>query len=428
MKQLGPNVYIHKSSKGAVTSVTFGNDASKVLDGSVFSDNDGKTKAPSGKYVPRGNNDDKLLQMHRIASKSVNKWQLISTKANFIGGWGLGLFQPVIENKQEVFEPVISTAFNDWYDSLDLFEYVQAACYQLSFSNELNIRLTLGTDLKVAALEVIDNNEIRAELPAEKKTKVSNYWISGRFGFSKSVKKEDCVVLPAFDPKEPTKYPVSVIHLIKRIPMQKFNGLAEWWSTQDWAEVTNTVPEYYDAAFSNGFFVTHQVSFPDDYFDAEGLDDEAKAKLKADTLMELSETLSGIDKSNKIVITFSRLSADGKTMKEVKITPLENPINDEAFIKMFTIANQVQASGHGVQGALAGVSFGNEMGTSGKELISSADYMQDFQTYFDRELLLKPIRIAQKLDGLEVGKVIRIKRIQSYTFDATPKNKNTNQN
>lgn len=427
MRKLGHNVYVHQNTKGVSTIITFGKDADKVVDGSNYSENEGKAKLETPKYIKRGNNDDKLLKMHLIASKSVNKWQLISTKASFIGGWGFGLFTPMVKDMQEIYEPFISSEFTDWYDNLDLFEYTQAAAYQLAFSNELNVRISIGLDGKVSGLQVIDNNEIRADAPKGKETTIKRFLISGKFGFSKSVKREDCLVLPAFDPKDPTKYPESVIHLIKRIPMQKFTGLAEWWGTEDWANITNTVPDYYEALFANGTFITHQVSFPDDYFDIEGLTDEQKKAEKEKTLNDLADTLSGIEKGNKIIITFSRVSSDGKTTKEVKITPLENPINDEAFIKVLALANQMQASGHGVQGAMAGVSFGNEMGTSGKEMIASADYMQDFLTFFDRGIMLKPLRYAQRIDGMHVDKVIRVKRIQSYTFDSTPKNKDTTQ-
>ncbi|MER0439629.1 hypothetical protein [Emticicia sp. W12TSBA100-4] len=427
MRKIGHNVYVHQNTKGVSTVITFGKDADKVVDGSVYSENEGKVKGQSAKYIKRGNNDDKLLKMHLIASKSVNKWQLISTKASFIAGWGLGMFTPKLKDFQEFYEPYLSNEFRDWCDNLDLFEYLQAAAYQLAFSNELNVRVSIGMDGKVSGLQVIDNNEIRIDELKGNETTVKRFLISGKFGFSKSVKREDCLVLPAFDPKDPTKYPESVIHLIKRIPMQKFTGLAEWWGTEDWANITNTVPDYYESLFANGTFITHQVSFPDDYFEVEGLTEEEKKAEKERTLFDLADTLSGIEKGNKIIVTFSRVSADGKTTKEVKITPLENPINDEAFMKMLAIANQMQASGHGVQGALAGVSFGNEMGTSGKEMIVSADYMQDFLTFFDRGILLKPIRYAQKIDGFEVDKVIMVKRIQSYTFDSTPKNKDTTQ-
>ncbi len=428
MRKLGHNVYFHQPKPGVGVAITFGNDAAQAMDASVYTDTDGKPKGVSGDYVPRGTDDNKLLRMHKLATESPNKWQLITTRASFIGGWGFGLFDRLVVDNKEKQVPFFSTAFDDWHERLDLSDYHQSACYQAAFSNELNIRLTLGTDKKVIGLEVIDNNEIRAERPVGKETKVKRYWISALFGFSKSVKKDKCLILPAFDPSDPTKFPVSVIHVIKRIPGQKYNGLAEWWGSEKWTTVSNSVPDFYDAAFTNGFFVTHQVSFPDDYFDVEGLDDEAREKLKETTLLDLTDTLSGIEKGNKIFITFSKLSADGKSTKEVKIVPLANPINDEAFIKMFSIANQVQASSHGVQGQLAGVDLGNGMGTSGKELATAADYMQDYLTFFDREMILKAVRIAKKIDGLEPTKLLNIKRIESYTYDVTAKNKDSNQN
>jgi hypothetical protein len=240
-------------------------------------------------------------------------------------------------------------------------------------------------------------------------------------GFVKGIKQEDCAVYNAYDPTDPTKYPVSVIHVIAKTPGQKFYGLAPWWGTAKWAGVTNRVPDYYDAAFKNGFFVTHHISIPDDYFEVEGLTVKEKEQLKEDTINEIFEVLSGIDESNKVLTTFSRYSQDGKAhLKEIKVTPLNNPIKDEAFIKMFEAGNLVQSSGHGVPGKLAGVQLGSQMGSSGKEIIAEANYLQDYLTVFDREMLCKPLRIAKRIDGLEPTKYLGIARIESYTYNSTP--------
>lgn len=422
MKKIGHNIYVHQYSPTSGVTVSFGKDAEKSIDGVVYTESDGNPKVSNAEYITRGLNDAKLLEMHRLATESPNKWALLSTKASFIGGWGFRLFDRQIHEMKEKLIPYYSDKFDEFSERLDLDDFHQAASYQLAFGNELNVKMTLDGRTKVASLEVIDNNDIRCEKLSNSDTKPQRFWLSNKFGFQKSVKKEDCLILPAYDASDPLKYPVCIIHQIKRIPMQRFNGLAEWWGSKEWGEITNSVPKYYQAAFRNGFFVTHHISIPDDYFDKEGLSDEQKDELKLTTLNEIADVLSGIDEANKILVTFSKYSADGKgILKEINVKEIKNPINDEAFIRMVEAANLIQASSHGMPGKLAGVQLGSQMGSSGKEIVAEADYLQDYLTYFDRTMICKPVQIAKRIENLESQKVLGIKRMESYTVDVTPK-------
>ncbi|MGR3809601.1 hypothetical protein [Jiulongibacter sp. NS-SX5] len=427
LKKVNDKLYIAKYGKaGNAVAIDFTRDGSKAIEAIEYAEGNGKGKV-SKDYFKRGKNDNRLLEMHKLATESPNKWQLIETRGSFIAGGGIKIFNRTIENNREVLVPDIENEkWDNFYERLELDEYWEAAAMQCSFGAELNVKLTLNSDDengKAASLQVIDNNDIRAVVPESGK-RIEMFLLSDQFGYSKSLKVEDCDDIPAFDPTNPTKFPVSIIHLAAKKPGQKVYGLANWWGTEHWTRVANDVPTYYEAAFQNGFFVTHHVQFPDDYFDRDGLDDETEIeKLKERTLDEITDTLSSIEEANKIIVTFSKIAADGKSsLKEVKIEPLPSPIKDEAFIKMFEAANLVQASGHGVPGKLAGVQLGSDMGSSGKEIAAEAAYMQDFLTVFDRARLVKPVWIAAKIDGIELkGKKIAIDRIDSYVQGSTAK-------
>lgn len=426
LKKVNDRLYIAKYGKGNAVAIEFTRDGSTAIEAIDYAEGNGKAKV-SKDYFKRGKSDNRLLEMHKLATESPNKWQLIETRGSFIAGGGIKIFKRVIENNREVLVPEIQNeSWDNFYEKLELDDYWEAAAMQSSFGAELNVKLTLRSEDengKVASLQVIDNNDIRAVVPNSGK-RIEEFLLSDEFGYKKSVKIEDCDTLPAFDPNEPTKYPVSIIHIAAKKPGQKVYGLANWWGTDRWTSVANEVPTYYEAAFKNGFFVTHHVQFPDDYFDQENLeDDTAKAKLKESVLDEITETLSGIEEANKIIVTFSKIAADGRSaLKEVKIEPLKNPIKDEAYIKMFMAANLVQASGHGVPGKLAGVQLGSDMGSSGKEIAAEAAYMQDFLTVFDRARLVKPVWYAAKIDGIDLkGKKIAIDRIDSYVQGSTAK-------
>lgn len=425
IQRVNDKLYLASYGKGNAVVVDFSRDGSKSREAVDYVQ--GIAKQTSKNYFRRGKNDKRLLDMHGLATGSPNKWQLLETKSSFVAGAGFRLFDRKVDGDREKLVPIFGNKdWDDWHDRLELDDYMEGACLQSSFAAELNVKLTLGKKgdkYFVESLEVIDNNDIRAVIPKSGK-RIEAFWVSEEFGYKALLQENDVDVIPAFDPKRPTEYLVSIIHLIARKPGQKVYGLANWWGTEQWTEVANKVPVYYEAAFKNGFFVTHHVKFPDDYFEKDGLEDDADVeKLKEETLNEIVDTLSSVEEANKIVVTFSKVANDGKsTLKEVKIEPVENPINDEAFIRMFEAANLVQASGHGVPGKLAGVQLGSDQGTSGKEIAAEAAYMQDFLTVFDRERILKPLRIAAKIEGLFAGKHIGIQRIDSYVPGSTSKN------
>jgi len=422
MKKLGHGAYVHKyNSEGSSVLVTFGKNADKQIDGDKYTSGNGTAKPESGKYFSRGKDDKRLLQMHKLVTESPNKWQLLETKASFIAGLGISLFERTVENNRMVLKPAFDSAFDAWLEDLDISTYVEQGSMQLAFSSEINARMVLDTKTKKPiALDVIENNELRAEVPVATASKLNSFWISNQFGHKKWVNKKDCLVIPAFDKAKPEKHAASLIHLLGGKPMQKIYGWAGWWGTEAWTNVANGVPKFYAAAFRNGFFVTHHISFPESYFDKWGMDEKETEVLKEKTLASITDVLSSVEESNKVLITFHRASYDrGGVLNEVKITPMPNPIKDDSFIKMFEAANLAQASGHGVPAKLAGVQIGSVMGSSGKEIAAEAAYLQDYLTFFDRERLVKPVRIAAKLQGGWEKYHIGIQRIDSYVQGST---------
>ena len=430
IKKIASNVYLVSYKPQSAVTVTFGKDASQTVDAAYGEKpGSGKSSGSKGGYVPRGKDDDKLVQLHKLLTESPNKWQFVNTRRNFIGGVGIGPHQEEVVKGELKYTPIPrSPQYREWHELLDLDTYLAEASYQVAFGGDLFVKMTLSLGKKVESLQVVDTFEIRARKPKENETKISEYWLSSKFGYVKGVKEEDVVKVPAFDPLDPTKYPVCIIHVKPAIPGQKIYGFEPWWGTERVTKITNRVPDYYEAAFDNGFFVTHHVDIPDNYFKKEGLNEEEEEQLKKQVLDQIADTLMGLEKANKILFTFSKLSVDGKTIEGVKITPLKNPINDEAFLKMFESINLIQASGHGVRADLASVAFNNGLGTSGKELATSANYMQDFMTHFDKMTILKPVRIAQKIDGIEPENYLCIYRISSYTYDVTPEASSQNLN
>ncbi|GAB3937002.1 hypothetical protein [Larkinella terrae] len=420
IREIAHNVYVVPyGKKGAATVVTFGGDASTTVDASL---DRGRATGTKADHIPRG--DDKVLhRLHQLACESPNKWQLIYTKADFAAGLGLGVGIEKVVGDDIKITPVIDPAYTEWIDRLALNDYIPAAALQLAFAEEFYVRFAFETGGKLLAVDVVDVFDIRPAKLEKGQTKVTAYLINANYGTSR-FKKDEYVRVPAFDSAEPAKYPVSILRVARpAIPGQRFFALSPWWGTENWTKVSNKVPVFNDKGLDNGYFITHHISIPDDYFDQEGFEDDEKRKAHQKQVLDaMAETVSSYENPNKVLFTFHKTDSLGKELPGVRITPLKSTIDDEAFLNLYNAANIAQAQGHGVLPALAGIETGAKLGGSGKELEASANYMQDFLTVQHRRLILKPLLLAQKIDGLDPAKTLYIRQIKTYTYDVTAKN------
>jgi hypothetical protein len=382
-----------------------------------------------GNFMPRGLKDTVLHTMHKLACESPNKWRLIKTRRDFVVGLGLYTFQKSFDplsskpNEQEI----TSIEFDDFLERIGLEDVIAEAALQQSFGNDVYVKMTLGLDKKIESYEVVDAFHIRVRKPTESETQIKEFVINPNFG-TKRFKASESITFPIFDKKNPTANAVSIIHLRDKLPGQEFYQMGDWWGTEEWTNVANKIPKFHDSGLDNGYNIKYHISIPDNYFAKEGLDEAAQEELKEATLDAMGDSLSGVENVDKVLYTFHAVDSTGREMQGVKITPLDNPMSDDAYTALFNTANVAQASGHGVLPTLAGIDTGGKLGGSGKELEVAANYQQGFMTYNDRRLLLKLAYIAKLIEGFDSKLKFGFKNIQLYTPDVTPPEAGANPN
>jgi hypothetical protein len=169
---------------------------------------------------------------------------------------------------------------------------------------------------------------------------------------------------------------------------------------------------------SNGAFFTFHYKYPKSRYELEGKTEDEIKRIKAEEFKKLTETVSGVDKANKMIFSEVEYNPESKMMEETKIERIDQSINDKAFMAMGEMGLTTQLSGHGVQPRMAGMQLGGNMGSSGKEVVTEANFMQDFLMVCYRQIIVDPINIV--CDALDKSADFKVKRIESYTFDSTP--------
>jgi hypothetical protein len=423
IRKLSSNVYAFSTGKvGAF--VTFGNADTAYSTNANNTPNSGSR----GDHVQWGDKDAQLANMHKLACESPNKWRLIKTRRDFVVGRG------VYTHKEETagagsptyFKPVIFPEFELWRRLANWDRAWIRIAFQYGFSGNVFVKLIFDTAGKMEEIDAIDAFKIRPRKLAKGENKTTAYLVNpNQFG-SRAFKKDETETVPAFDPKEPGKYPVSILHLKDDIPGQDNFGFAEWWSTEEWSKVANKIPKFHDSGLDNGYNIKYHISIPDDYFLVDGLDEKGQEALKIETIQKMGETLGGLENTDKALITFHKVDMAGKEITGVRISPLDNKMSDDAYTSLFNTANIAQASGHGVLPSLAGIDTGSKLGGSGKELEAAANYQQNFLTYVDRFILLTPLRIAQVVNGWPWEMMFDVRNIQLYNYDVTPTGSGSN--
>lgn len=418
LRKLSNNVYTLRftaQGKKEAALVTIGD--SNIQDIAYGSSNN----SFRGNYIPRGKKDSVLIEMHKLASESPNKWRLIKTRRDFVVGKGIYPFIVSVDSatKKLIETEVTNLDFKEFKERVELDDIMSEAGLEQAFANDVYVKMTLGLDKKIESYEVISCFRCRVRKPTTNEKEIREYVVNPNFG-TKYFKASDSIVYPKFDVKNPTKYPVSIIHLRDKLPGQEYYQMGDWWGTFEWTKVANKIPKFHDSGLDNGYNVKYHISIPDNYFAKEGLSEEEQEALKEETLDAMGDSLAGIENVDKVLYTFHGVDSQGKEMTGVRVTALPNTMSDDAYTALFNTANVAQASGHGVLPTLAGIDTGGKLGGSGKELEVAANYQQGFMTYNDRRLLSKLCYIAKKIEGWDSALDFNFKDIHLYTPDVTP--------
>lgn len=387
------------------------------------------TSSAANECIAWGAKNSKPNEMHAIATDNDTKWQLLETRRDFVVGNGLqfGVKQGTelipLDSKHKNFGEI-----KDFNDALTESGYYIDAAMQACYSGQVFTQFDFAASSgKLLPFEVRDCFETRYRKLMANERRLSAFLLNPNFG-AKGYKKEESVAVPIYNPLDPNAFPTTIFHAKHRLPGQPFYSFPAWWGTLQWTIVSNKIPVYHISGLTNGYNIKYLIRIPDDYFDKEGLEtDEERDAFRDEVLQQMKESLAG--ESDRAVVTYYRHDiSQMKSLPGVEIIPMKNTMTDDAYVQLYNTANQAQASGHGILPALAGVDTGGKLGGSGKELEVAANFQQRFRTYSDRQLLLRPLWIARRLNGWDPTVEFWFENIEVYTPDVTPTDAAVNPN
>ncbi|OIN55438.1 hypothetical protein, partial [Arsenicibacter rosenii] len=252
--------------------------------------------------------------------------------------------------------------------------------------------------------------------------KATEFHINPYFGSHAAGLQSGTDKLPAFDRKRPDQHVASIWHGREYISGQPFYAFPSWWCSRDWIELANLIAPFHISGLKNGYNIKYVIKVPKDYFDKEGgrtLDPKEVQKKWADWTQKMSDWLAGTDNVNKALIVRYLRGDDGKALDAIDVVPLKNENSDDAYSKVWEMANIGITNAVGILPVLGGVTPGSKSGDSGSQIRVVANYQQSYRTPVHRKIILEPINFALRAMGYT--DVVRLfKDVQLTTLDAAP--------
>lgn len=378
----------------------------------------------ASQHVSWGAGDNQPNLMSALISKNNQVRPLLDAQRDMIYGSGGGFFKKIVDGGKIRLEPYIDTQLEDWEFMTDLAGYEIGAINERVQNANVFTRIEYLPD-GTPILTVSDSFMTRIARPKTAGppggNKITEFCLNPSFGIGASIKSEVDLV-PAFDRLNPLQHVVSIWHGREYISGNPFYAFPSWWCSKDWIELANLIAPFHINGLKNGYNIKYVIKVPKDYFDKEGgksLDEKQIAKKWADWSDNMSNWLAGVENVNKALIVRYLRGDDGKALDAIDVVPLKNEMSDDAYAKVWEMANIGITNAVGILPVLGGVTPGSKSGDSGSQIRVVANYQQSFRTPVHRKIILEPVNFALRAMGYT--DVVRcFKDVELTTLDAAP--------
>lgn len=371
------------------------------------------------KYAKAG--EDNMLPVNaiKLARGNDSKPELLAKVANYIYGSGPQLFRKIVENGKIRVEAAEDYEMEAWAEDVELDEYYMHAANQWAYFSQVFAQFGLSAFGYVRRLKSMDFVNTRAEVMDPATGRIKNYFILSDWASSVNEEKNPMKVLPAYFKGIEQIAPDFLMHVKLPVPGQTYYGFANWMGSMNWTKVANLIPLFHAAGLKNGYNIKYHVKVPRQYWERYP-EDKREAK-KEEFRQALDKTLSNVENTNKLII--SEKDWDPSVQKEIpglEIIPLNNPNPDKQYIELSKLANQIQASSHGINPALAGIEIGGTLGQNSSAIRLAHLYTIATLTPIPRARISKPVEVACKINRFKPDLFWGFKDVELSTLDDNP--------
>ncbi len=372
----------------------------------------GETNEGPITIVPWGETNDLPLQLvEKIYSNPImSQGMLFNARLGY--GDGILPVRKVMENNKLKLIPVLDNKeINEFFSNNDIGGYLMEQMTDFNFFYNIFPEIVLNHE---KPRKIVELNHLEAvfsrwsEMDASTR-KIEWHAYSSKFGVE-TPKKEDVVVTPVLDPKNPLldlkrrlglePYRDGKIRVENKnryiIPVSfptpgRFYYQKPYWISiieSGWYDFAQQIPAFKKALLANQMTIKYHIQLSEDYwkllYAAEGITTpEDKALRRKQEYDNIKKFLTDTKNTGKSVTSYVRYSPDGKEMSTMKITAIENYFKGGEYIDDLEEALNILSFGMDVHPSLIGAAPGKNKSINGTEAR---------ELFIIKQSLLKPIR------------------------------------
>jgi len=392
--------------------------------------------------VPWGSDNDRPANI--ITKVGANPVLSSGMLFNIQMGYGEGIVAGrwSFEGGKWVFSPVTDNAdINRFFEENDINGYLLEQLTDLNFFYNIFPEIILSQDKKIVQICSKEAAFSRWEEMNDQGI-IENHFYSAYWSPNKPDKTVVTPVLNRHNPvrdlkirmglekdakgelrKDPEGYRY-IVPVSFPTPGRSYYQKPYWYSVIEsgWYDYAQKIPEFKNALMDNQMTIKYHVELMSDYFpkifSEEGIttDEAKKARIKKE-YDDLNKFLSSAKNTGKSVISFVQYSPDGKEMRRMKITPIENQFKGGEYVEDSEEASNILSYGIGVHPSLIGSSPGKSKtinGTEARELFIIKQAL--IRPLRDR--LLRPLYLVKNFNGWDETISFDIPNIELTTLDS----------
>jgi hypothetical protein len=344
-------------------------------------------------------------------------------------------------NKRVFVEADDVQEINDFFERNDIQNYLLEQCNDLTWFYNMFPEVILDKNLsKIATLAHKEAVFSRWEVQNPKTARIEHHFYSAKWGKEAQPDEKDIIVTPVLNPHdvvgdlqeraELQKKAVKpqyryIIPLNIPTPGRNYYQKPYWYSIIEsgWLDYARKIPEFKNALLDNAMVIKYHIELSTDYFETifkqEGINDAEKkvARMKKE-YEDLNKFLSKTDNTGRSVISFIRHDNQGKELRRMKITVIENSkaAGSGQYIEDSEEVSNIILFSMGVHPSLIGAVPGKGKNISGSEARELFIIKQAMMKPL-RDRLLRPFYIIKKFNKWPEDIHFRIPNLVLLTLD-----------
>lgn len=291
----------------------------------------------------------------------------------------------------------------DFFEEIDIEDYMMTASADLLFHSNVFTEFICKAGGQVTSIQHKPCKFIRAE-KQDNKGVINNYYHNG---FWHKIQSKDAEITQIQAYKKKAEFQAKfLLHLGDKFLNDSYYNIPTWWGSRTWIELANAIAVFHKSNLKNGFTIRYLIEVDENYFKdnttrAQTPEEIKESKLRTDKARQeitdtINEVLSGEENAGRAIFAEMRtLKTNGQQLSNVKITPIQADLKDEALIKLFEASNTATISAQAIHPTLAAIETAGKL-SSGTEIRNAFLMYLAIKAPLPRRILWKPIDIVAK--------------------------------